>query len=40
MVESLGIRLFRQDRTGAVRIRVEKNSWAADGFLSGEIFKR
>jgi ComEC/Rec2-related protein len=40
MVESLGIRLFRQDRTGAVRIRVEKENWAAEGFLNGETFKR
>jgi beta-lactamase superfamily II metal-dependent hydrolase len=40
MVESLGIRLFRQDRTGAVRIRLEKESWAAEGFLNGETFKR
>ncbi len=40
MVESLGISLFRQDRTGAVRIRLEKESWAAEGFLNGETFKR
>jgi competence protein ComEC len=40
MVESLGIRLFRQDRTGAVRIRLEKENWAAEGFLNGETFKR
>jgi ComEC/Rec2-related protein len=40
MLERHGIRLFRQDRTGAVRIRVEKGSWAAEGFLNGETFKR
>ena len=40
MVEGLGIRLFRQDRTGAVRIRIEKENWAAEGFLNGETFKR
>jgi beta-lactamase superfamily II metal-dependent hydrolase len=40
MVESLGIRLFRQDRTGAVRIRLEKESSAAEGFLNAETFKR
>ena len=38
--ESLGIRLFRQDRTGAVRIRLEKENWAAEGFLNGETFKQ
>jgi beta-lactamase superfamily II metal-dependent hydrolase len=40
MVESLGIHLFRQDCTGAVRIRVEKESWVAEGFLNGETFKQ
>ena len=40
MVESLGIRLFRQDRTGAVGIRLEKESWSAEGFLDGVTFKR
>jgi ComEC/Rec2-related protein len=40
MVESLGIRLFRQDRTGAVGIRLEKESWVAEGFLNGETFKQ
>jgi len=40
MLESLGIRLFRQDRTGAVGIRLEKESWAAEGFLDGVTFKR
>jgi hypothetical protein len=39
-VESLGIRLFRQDRTGAVGIRLEKESWAAEGFLDGVAFKQ
>jgi beta-lactamase superfamily II metal-dependent hydrolase len=40
MVESLGIRLFRQDRTGAVGIRLEKESWSAEGFLDGVTFKQ
>ena len=40
MVESLGIRLFRQDRTGAVGIRLEKDSWSAEGFLDGVTFKQ
>ncbi len=40
MVESLGIRLFRQDRTGAAVIRLEKEGFAAKGFLNGETFSR
>jgi ComEC/Rec2-related protein len=40
MLESLGIRLFRQDRTGAVTIRVEKEGFAAKGFLNGETFSQ
>jgi hypothetical protein len=40
MLESLGIRLFRQDRTGAVTIRLEKEGFAAKGFLNGETFSQ
>ena len=40
MVESLGIRLFRQDRTGAAMIRLEKKSFAAKGFFNRETFSR
>ena len=40
MVEGLGIRLFRQDRTGAAMIRLDKQGYAAKGFLNGETFKR
>jgi competence protein ComEC len=40
MLESLGIRLFRQDRTGAVAIRLGKEGFAAKGFLNGETFSR
>ena len=40
MVESLGIRLFRQDRTGAVMIRLENDGFATKGFLNSETFNR
>jgi len=40
MVEGLGIHLFRQDRTGAAMIRLDKQGYAAKGFLNGETFKR
>jgi competence protein ComEC len=40
MVEGLGIRLFRQDRTGAAMILLDKQGYAAKGFLNGETFKR
>jgi len=40
MVESLGIRLFRQDRTGAAVIRLEKGGFFAKGFLNGETFSQ
>jgi hypothetical protein len=40
LVVNLGIRLFRQDRTGAVRIRLEKESLSAEGFLNGVTFKQ
>ena len=40
MVEGLGIRLFRQDHTGAVVIRLKVNGFAATGFLNGETFRR
>ena len=40
MVQNLGIHLFRQDRTGAVMIRLEKEGFGAKGFLNGENFSR
>jgi ComEC/Rec2-related protein len=40
MVQNLGIHLFRQDRTGAVTIRLEKDGFVAKGFLNGENFSR
>ena len=38
--EGLGIHLFRQDHTGAAMIRLEKEGFAAKGFLNGETFSR
>lgn len=40
MVKDLGIRLFRQDQTGAAMIRLDKNDFVAKGFLNGESFSR
>ncbi|MEI8293328.1 MAG: ComEC/Rec2 family competence protein [bacterium] len=40
MVRTLGIRLFRQDETGAVGISVEKTGFTAEAFLNGEKFTR
>ena len=40
MVQNLGIHLFRQDRTGAAMIRLDKLGYAAEGFLNGEKFSR
>ena len=40
MVQNLGIHLFRQDRTGAAVIRLERQGYAARGFLNGEKFRR
>ena len=40
MVQNLGIHLFRQDRTGAAMIRLDRQGYAAKGFLNGENFSR
>jgi beta-lactamase superfamily II metal-dependent hydrolase len=41
MVRSMGIRLLRQDESGAATLRFLKNGIEADGFFSGErIFVR
>jgi competence protein ComEC len=34
-----GVRLFRQDQTGAVEIRFWANEWEARGYANGEIFR-
>lgn len=39
MVRALGIRLFRQDETGAVRLEVRPDGYRASGFLDGWEFE-
>jgi competence protein ComEC len=34
-----GIKLFRQDETGAVQIRLFREKWEATAYVSGEIFR-
>jgi ComEC/Rec2-related protein len=34
-----GIKLFRQDHTGAVTLRFGRNSWEAQSYLTGETFR-
>jgi len=34
-----GIKLFRQDETGAVTLRFRQNSWEAQSYFTGEIFR-
>jgi beta-lactamase superfamily II metal-dependent hydrolase len=38
-VRSRGIKLFRQDETGAVQIRWFRDRWEATAYVSGEIFR-
>jgi ComEC/Rec2-related protein len=38
-VRSRGIRLFRQDETGAVRIRLFRDGWEAIPYVTGETFR-
>ena len=38
-VESRGIKLFRQDETGAVQIRLYGDRWEATAYLTGETFR-
>jgi competence protein ComEC len=38
-VKRRGIRLFRQDTTGAVLLRFRKNDWEAKPYLAGETFR-
>jgi beta-lactamase superfamily II metal-dependent hydrolase len=33
-----GIKLFRQDETGAVTVRFGRNGWEAQSYLTGETF--
>jgi ComEC/Rec2-related protein len=39
MVRARGIKLIRQDRTGAVSVRFFHDHWEATSFLEGEIFR-
>jgi competence protein ComEC len=34
-----GIKLFRQDETGAVDLKFRGNEWSADAYLTGEVFR-
>jgi len=34
-----GIKLFRQDETGAVTLRFRHHSWEAQSYITGEIFR-
>jgi beta-lactamase superfamily II metal-dependent hydrolase len=38
-VRARGIKLFRQDETGAVELAFEPESWQAKAFVTGEIFR-
>ncbi|HEY2139281.1 MAG TPA: MBL fold metallo-hydrolase, partial [Chthoniobacterales bacterium] len=38
-VRSRGIKLFRQDETGAVRIRLFRDGWEARAYVTGESFR-
>ncbi|MDP9099555.1 MAG: ComEC/Rec2 family competence protein, partial [Verrucomicrobiota bacterium] len=38
-VRSRGIKLFRQDETGAVQIRLFRERWEATGYVTGETFR-
>jgi len=39
MVRARGIKLFRQDETGAVKLEFFKSDWRATAFLTHEIFR-
>ena len=39
MVKARGIRLLRQDKTGAVRVRFFNDHWEATSFLGDETFR-
>jgi ComEC/Rec2-related protein len=38
-VRARGIKLFRQDETGAVTVRVGRDGWEAQSYLTGECFR-
>ena len=38
-VRARGIKLFRQDQTGAVKLEFRGNEWTARAYLTGEVFR-
>ena len=38
-VRARGIRLFRQDETGAVELDFRDREWSARAYITGEIFR-
>jgi competence protein ComEC len=38
-IQNRGIKLFRQDETGAVQIRLFRDSWEAKAYVTGETFR-
>ena len=38
-VRGRGIKLFRQDETGAVELKFYRDSWEARSYITGEIFR-
>ena len=38
-VRTRGIKLFRQDETGAVELRFRRQDWQARAYVTGEIFR-
>jgi competence protein ComEC len=38
-LQKRGIKLFRQDETGAVVLRFGEDSWEAQSYFTGEIFR-
>jgi competence protein ComEC len=38
-IRARGIKLFRQDETGAVELRFRRHDWDARAYISGEIFR-
>ena len=38
-LQKRGIKLFRQDETGAVTLRLRHDSWEAQSYVTGEIFR-
>jgi beta-lactamase superfamily II metal-dependent hydrolase len=38
-VRARGIKLFRQDETGAIELRFGEREWKARAYVTGEIFR-